>query len=140
MYPRLSTPNRTLTATPAPFDTLPALFGLCQPEPSSSVLYAFVLATLSVCMCVSVIQCPGPLLLHKEALLFPHRNSFSPHAGLQHQPPSWRSHIFCISPLSQISLMTLFATLLALNLTMKCSRIWLLPCNPVDPLYLDTPG
>lgn len=83
MYLTLSTPSRTLTTTPALVDTLPALFGLYQPEHYSSVLHAFVLATLYECMCVSVIQCPGHLLAYKEPLLFTQRNSFSPHASLQ---------------------------------------------------------
>lgn len=65
------------------------------------------------------------LMLHKEALLFPQRNFFSPHASLQRQPPScprsYWTRILCISLLSKISVMALFATLLVSNLTMKRS-------------------
>lgn len=116
----------------APIDTLPALFGLYQPELSSSVLHAFVLATLSVCMCVSVIQCPGPLLLHKEALLFTQRNSFSPHASLHH-------HLLLALILLNIHFLH-FATENLVDdyiTNTKRSRILLLPWNPDDLMFLD---
>lgn len=128
MYPRLSTPNCTLTATPAPFDTLPALFGLYQPELSSSVLHAFVLATLSVCMSFSV---PDPYCSIKKPYC-------SPRGILSARMPVYITGLLLALILLNIHFLH-FATENLVDdyiTNTKRSRILLLLWNPDDLMFL----
>ncbi len=94
-------------------NTLPALFGLYQPELSSSVLHAFVLAALSVCMCGLCHSVSRTLnasikkpYCSPRGILSAPCQSTSPASSL---PSSYWTLIFCILPL-KISLMTILLT------------------------------